>query len=148
MLKRRKLIRFRDSIIMDRFYAYKNYLVGIRYGVVPLIIPKKNFRIERLEGLISYPLFIFNSKNVEREKKRYKKLVKRLFEGLKTNLKTLRSIIEDVIKLGKEAFSLKDLHCYALEPIKKRCSLSVLLAGITFKLGFREKRIIQKLSEW
>jgi len=56
--------------------------------------------------LISYPLFIFNSKNVEKEKKRYMKLVKKLFEGLRLNLKSLRSIIEDVIKLGKEALSL------------------------------------------
>ena len=94
---------------MDRgFYAYKNYLIGIRYGVVPLIIPKKNFRFNRLEGLISYPLFIFNSKNVEKEKKRYKKLV----EGLKMNLKKLRAIIEDVIKLGKEAYGMRDFHCY------------------------------------
>ncbi len=149
MLKRRGLIRFGDAIIMDRgFYAYKNYLIGIRYGTIPLIIPKKNFRFERLKGLISYPLFIFNSKNVEEEKKRYKKLVERLFEGLKMNLKKLRSIIEDVIKLGKEAFSLKRLHCYDFEPVRKRCSLSVLLMGMTVKLGFREKKVIQRLSEW
>jgi len=149
MLKRKRLIRFGDSILMDRgFYAYKNYLIGIRYGVVPLIIPRKNFRLEKLEGMISYPLFIFNSKNVEKEKRRYRKLVKKLFEGLKMNLKKLRSIIEDVIKLGKEAFSLKRLHCYALEPVRKRCSLSVLLTGMTIKLGFREKKLIQRLSEW
>ena len=116
--------------------------------MVPLIIPKKNFRFERLEGLISYPLFIFNSKNVEKEKKRYRKLIKRLFEGLKEDLKSLRSIIEDVIKLGKEAFSLKKLHCYAFEPVKKRCSFSVLLTGMTFEFGFRDKITIQKLSEW
>jgi len=60
----------------------------------------------------------------------------------------LRSIVEDVIKLGKEAYSMKQLHCYSFEPVKKRCSISVLLAGITFKLGFREKKVIQKLSEW
>ena len=147
MLKRRKLIRFGDAIIIEGFYAYKNYLIGIRYGVVPLNIPKKNFRFERLKGLISYPLFIFNSKNVE-EKKRYRKLVKRLFEGLKLNLKSLRAIVEDVIKLGKEAFSLKRLRCYAFELVKKRCSFSVLLTGMTFEFGFREKRVIQKLSEW
>jgi len=40
ILKRKKLIRFRDLIIMDRFYAYKNYLIGIRYGI-PLILSKK-----------------------------------------------------------------------------------------------------------
>ena len=115
---------------------------------MPLIIPKKNFRLEKLEGLISYPLFIFNSKNVEREKKRYRRLVKKLVEGLKMNLKKLRSIIEDVIKLGKEAFSLNRLHCYDFEPVRKKCSLSVLLVGMTIKLGFKEKKLIQKLSEW
>ena len=65
---------------------------------------------------------------------------------MKEDLKSLRSIIEDVIK-GKEAFSLKRLHCYAFESVKKRCSFSVLLTGMTFKLGFREKSVIQKLSE-
>mgnify|MGYP000669201785 CR=1 FL=1 len=40
MLKRRKLIRFGDSILMDRDFTYKNYLIGIRYGIVPLILPK------------------------------------------------------------------------------------------------------------
>ena len=149
MLKRRKLIRFGDSIIMDRgFYAYKNYLIGLRYGIIPLIIPRKNFREERLKGMVSYPLSIFASKNVEKEKKRYRKLVRKLFEGLKQNLKTLRSIIEDVIKLGKEAFSLRDLHCYTVDSVRKKCALSVLLVGMTVKLGFREKKVIQRLSEW
>ena len=78
MLKRRRLIRFGDAILMDRGFRYKNYLIGIRYGIrygiIPLILPKVNFKFERLESLISYPLFIFNSKNVEREKRRYKKL--------------------------------------------------------------------------
>ena len=147
MLKRKKLIRFGDAIIIEGFYAYKNYLIGIRYGI-PLILPKNYFRYGRLEGLISYPLFIFNSKNVEKEKRKYRKLVKKLFEGLRLNLKSLRSIVEDVIKLGKEAFSLKRLHCYDYEPVKKRCSFSVLLTGITVCMGFREKRVIQKLSEW
>lgn len=143
MLKRRGLIRFGDAILMDRgFYAYKNYLIGIKYGIVPLIIPRKNFRFERLEGLMSYPLTVFCSKNIEKEKRRYRKLVKRLFEGLKGNLKRLRSIIEDVIKLGKEAYSMKDMHCYSFKSVKKWCSASVLLTGMTFEFGFREKKVI------
>jgi len=40
MLKRKKLIRFGDAIIIEGFYAYKNYLIGIRYGIIPLIIQK------------------------------------------------------------------------------------------------------------
>ena len=79
---------------------------------------------ERLEGLISHPLFIFNSKNVEEERRGIEDLLRDYL--VKTELKSLRSII-DVIKLGKEAFSLKKLHCYAFEPVKK-CSLSVLLS--------------------
>jgi len=31
---------------MDRgFYAYKNYLIGIMHGIVPLIIPKKKLQV-------------------------------------------------------------------------------------------------------
>ncbi len=48
MLKR--LIRFGDSILMEGFYAYKNYLIGIRYGIVPLILPKKHFRVGSLKA--------------------------------------------------------------------------------------------------
>ena len=71
-----------------------------------------------------------------------------LFEGLKLNLKKLRSIIKDVIKLGKEAYGMKDLHCYSFESVKKWCSASVLLTEMTFEFGFRERRVIHKLSEW
>jgi len=53
-----------------------------------------------------------------------------------------------MIKLGKEAFGLKRLHCYDYEPVRKRCSLSVLLTGMTIKLGFKEKKLIQRLSQW
>ncbi|AGK61233.1 hypothetical protein Asulf_01237 [Archaeoglobus sulfaticallidus PM70-1] len=104
---------------IEEFYGYKNYLIGIRYGVISLIIPREKFRLEKLKDVLSYPLFIFYSKNVEKEKKKYRNLVKRLFEGLKKNLKTLRSIVEDVIKLGRAAYSLKNLHCYDYEPVKK-----------------------------
>jgi len=44
------------------------------------------------------------------------------------NLKSLGSIIEDIIKLGKEAYSMKRLHWYDFEPVKKKHSLSVLLS--------------------
>ena len=49
---------------------------------------------------------------------------------------------------GKEAYGMRDFHCYAFESVKKRRSLSVLLTGMTFEFGFREKKVIQKLSEW
>ncbi len=62
---------------------------------------------------------------------------------MKLNLKKLRSIIEDVIKLGKEAYGMNDLHCYSFEPVKKWCSLSVFLTGITIGMGFGEKKVYQ-----
>jgi len=41
MLKRKRLIRFGDVIIMDKgFYSYEDYLIGIGYSIVPLIIQK------------------------------------------------------------------------------------------------------------
>jgi len=56
ILKRRKLIRFGDAIIMGDFTPTENYLIGIGYGVVSLIIPKKNFgfgglRFDKLSSL-------------------------------------------------------------------------------------------------
>ena len=60
MLKRRGLIRFGDAIILDRgFYAYKNYLIGIRYGVVPLIIPREKFSWN--SGTMEHLLFNYAS---------------------------------------------------------------------------------------
>ncbi len=54
-LKRRKILRLKDVLIFDRgFYAYRNYLIGVNeYKIVPLIFPRKNFRIERLDGLLT-----------------------------------------------------------------------------------------------
>ena len=39
---------------------------------------------------------------------------------------------------SRDSFSLRQLHCYAFEPVKKRCSFSVLLTGMTFEFGFRD----------
>ena len=66
MLKNRRLIKFGDVIIMDKgFCSYENYLID-RYGIVPLIIPKKNLNLEKLKTMINYPLTVFCSKNVEK----------------------------------------------------------------------------------
>jgi len=45
---------------MDRgFYAYRNYLIGIRYGVVPLITPMKKFKNKEIFEIIK-KVFLFN----------------------------------------------------------------------------------------
>lgn len=149
-LKRRRIMRKGDTLFLDRgFYSYKNYLMGVNeYGVIPLIFPRSNFKPEKLEGMLSYPLTIFNSSNLEREKNRYKKLKGRLISMLKNwkKFKPIRSAIEDVFKLGK-SMGLKKLHRYTMKSVHKYSALNVLLIGITISLGLREKKVIQSLAE-
>jgi hypothetical protein len=50
---------------MENFYACRNYLIRIRYGVISLIVTKMHFKLEKLKGMLRNPLTVFNSKNVE-----------------------------------------------------------------------------------
>jgi hypothetical protein len=49
-LKRRRIARNGDTIVFDKgYYSYKNYLMGIsRFKIIPLIFPKKNFKMNKL----------------------------------------------------------------------------------------------------
>ncbi len=148
-LRRRRIIRRGDVIIMDKgFYAYKNYLIGMNeYRVVPLIFPRSNFKLERLDGLLSYPLSIF-SNNLNKEKRLFKSLKAKLMNLLRgwPEFKAIRSAIEDVFKLAK-SFGLRRLHRYTSRSVLKFAALNVLLVGIVVAMGFREKRVLQRLSE-
>jgi len=98
-LKRRRIVRRGDTVIMDKgFYAYRNYLIGITYRVVPLIFPRNNFDIGRLDGMLSYPLDIFGSKSLSEEKRKFKALKAKLMNLLQRwqEFKAIRSVIEDV----------------------------------------------------
>ena len=134
---------------MDKgFYAYKNYLIGMNeYRVVPLIFPRSNFKLERLDGLLSYPLSIF-SNNLNKEKRLFKSLKAKLMNLLRgwPEFKAIRSAIEDVFKLAK-SFGLRRLHRYTSRSVLKFAALNVLLVGIVVAMGFREKRVLQRLSE-
>jgi len=83
-LKKRRIARRGDTVIMDKgFYAYRNYLIGINeYRVVPLIFPRSNFDFERLDGMLSYPLSIFDSKSLDEEKLKFRSLKSRLLNLL------------------------------------------------------------------
>ena len=54
-LKRRRIARDGDTIIFDKgYYGYKNYTMGIsRFKVIPVIFPEKNFKMEKLIGMLS-----------------------------------------------------------------------------------------------
>ena len=60
--------------------------------------------------------------------------------------RAVRSVIEDVFKLAK-SFGLRKLHRYTMRSVLKFAAMNVLLVGIVVALGFREKKVLQRLAE-
>jgi len=151
-LKRRKIARDGDTIIFDKGYsACKNYAMGIsRFKVIPVIFQRKDFKMEKLMAMLSYPLSIFNRSDPVKEKEFYRGLVKSLKAKLENwkKYKPIRGMIEDIFKLAKNAFSLKILHRYTKCSVKKFVCLRVLLVGIVVSLGINSKEELQKIAEW
>lgn len=151
-LKRRRIIRKGDIILFDRgYYSYKNYQIGIsKYKIVPLIFPKENFRIQKLDDKLTYPLQVFNDKKTEgKSKKLYNTLKKVLFEKIENwqRYKPVRGKIEDFFKLCKSGLGLKKLHKYTPESAQRTTILTVFLAGLITTTGYNTKTALQKLSE-
>ncbi|BDZ69291.1 hypothetical protein GCM10025860_27390 [Methanobacterium ferruginis] len=151
-LKKRRIIRKGDSIIFDKgYYKYENYQIGIsKYKIVPLIFPKDNFNIRKLDDKLTYPLRVFKDKKTETKvKKVYNALKRILFHKIKNwkEYKPIRGKIEDFFKLCKSGLSLKKLHKYTPESAKKTTILTVLLAGLITTQGYNSKTALQKLSE-
>jgi len=101
-------------------------------------------------AMLSYPLSIFSHSNPEKEKEFYRGLVKSLKAKLENwkKYKPIRGMIEDIFKLAKNAFSLKNLHRYTKRSVKKFVCLHVLLVGIVVSLGINSKEELQKIAEW
>jgi hypothetical protein len=59
-----------------------------------------------------------------------------------------RSLIEDVFKAAKNAFSLKKIHRYTTRSVAKTVCLNVLSLGLVISLGFDKKVDLQRISEW
>src|ERR1039458_3429483 len=119
-LKKRRIIRKNDIIIFDRgYYSYNNYQIGIsKYKIVPLIFPKENFKIEKLDDKLTYPLQVFNNKKTEKQLNLlYNALKKQLLKKINNwkKYKPIRGKIEDFFKLCKSGLSLKRLHKYTPE---------------------------------
>lgn len=152
-LSRRKILRAGDIVYSDKgYYSYSNYVIGIsKFKIIPVIFPKKNCDFNRLFDMISYPLNIFDAKrDTEKEKKIYKDLFSKFKSLIKRwkELKAIRSMIEDIFKLAKNAYSMDNLHRYTMAAVKKYCSLSVLLIGMTVATGIRDKETLQRLAEY
>jgi hypothetical protein len=79
--------------------------------------------------MLRYSLKIFDSRrNTEKEIKHYKGIIAKFKELISKwkDFRSIRSIIEDVFKLAKKAYSMEDLHRYTGSSVQKYCSLAVL----------------------
>lgn len=151
-LQRRRVIRIGDTVVCDKgYYAYANYVQGIfRFNVVPLILTKKNFSLQKLLGKFVYPLSIFGRSDTADRIRRYRELARRLLRHLQEQdrFREIRSRIEDVFKIAKNAFSLRRIHRYTTRSVTKAVVLNVLLTGLVISQGFRSKVQLQRLAEW
>jgi hypothetical protein len=151
-IKKRRIIRKNDIIIFDRgYYSYNNYQIGIsKYKIVPLIFPKENFKIQKLNDKLTCPLQVFNNKKTEKQsKKLYNTLKNELLKKIQKwkHYKPIRGKIEDFFKLCKSGLSLKKLHKYTPESAKRTIILTVLLAELITTTGYNTKTALQQLSE-
>ena len=151
-LRKRRIIRNKDTIIFDRgYYKYENYQIGIsKYKIVPLIFPKEQFKLQKLKDKLTYPLKVFKDKKTETQaKKLYKTLTKILIQKIQNwkRYKTIRGKIEDFFKLCKSGLNLKKIHKYTPKSAEKTTILIVFLAGLITTLGYNSKTALQKLSE-
>jgi len=151
-LKRRRIIQTGDVVVFDRgYYSYDNYVNGIRdYRIVPIIFPKKKFDINKVMRKMNYPLNIFSSHEYRKIQTVYQNLVHKMVELIERwhEFPAVRSLIEDLFKLAKDAFSLRHLHRYSAVSVKKFVAINVLLVGVAMAMGNNEKKLIQRMSEW
>jgi len=151
-LKRRRISRPGDLVVCDKgYYSYQNYVDGVvSFKIVPLIFSKKNFQKRKLLNRLSFPLFVFGRSDTRDRVRLFKRLVRKLIDCLahQDSYQAVRSLIEDVFKLAKDAFSLKKFHRYTTRSVKKAVCLNVLLVGLVVSLGFRSKKQLQQLAEW
>ncbi len=153
-LLRRRILRRGDFFVLDKgFYAYKHYIDSLlKYGIVPVIFPRKNFNLGKVLNSIQLTLDFFNDKAYRiKEKIQHLKTILKVFKQniIKWEVfKPKRSLIEDVFKVIKGTFSLDKIHRFTLPSVTKITSLGVVLIGIAISLGFRDKRSLQRLAEW
>ena len=153
-LMRRRILKKADFFVLDKgFYAYRHYTDSLlKYSIVPVIFPKKNFKLGKVLNSIQLTLDFFCDKP-DRIKKKIQ-LLKAILHDFKRNIlnweqfKPKRSLIEDVIKVMKKTFSLDKIHRYTLSSLTKQASIAVLLVGVSISMGFSDKKQLQRLAEW
>ena len=123
-LHKRRIIQKGDTLIFDKgYYSYKNYQLGIsKYKIIPFIFPKDNFKRNKLNDKLSYPLLLFMKiKKIETEKLFFENLKQELLKKLDNwkNFKPIRGKIEDFFKLLKQGLNLREMHKYTPKSVEK-----------------------------
>ena len=61
---RHRILRRSDFFVLDKgFYAYRHYIEGLlKYCIVPLVSPRKNFKLGKVLNSIQLTLDFFNDK--------------------------------------------------------------------------------------
>ena len=150
-LKRRGFLKPGAIVMADKgFCSYYNYNVALKkYRVVPVIWLKENMSLSKLLSRISTPLTYFIENKIK-DIIYFKKLVRVLVSYLRREdeLKSKRSEVEDVFKLGKRGLFMDKIHRFTMRSVAKFVYANVLLIAILIRLGFREKKVLQRLAEW
>ena len=149
-LKKKGLLRPKIVMADKGFCSYYNYSIALKkYRTIPVIWLKENMSISKLLSMISTPLSCFLENNMKKLSF-FKKLVKILVSYLKREdgLKAERSEVEDVFKLGKRGLFMDKIHRFTRRAVAKFVYANVLLIAILVRLGFKEKKALQRLAEW
>ena len=105
---------------------------------------------EKILSQLAYPLPSYGRGGGARRRALYRRLksdLRRYLEKWEW-YKAIRSRIEDFIKLGKAAFGWGLTHRYTQRSAEKYLTMGVLLTGLVINMGFRDKKSLQRLSEW
>ena len=148
-LKRRRILRKMDRILLDRgYYSYDNYAMAIqKYQVIPLIIPKKGFNIRKVEKLVHFSLFWFQTKEGRERTRQLSVAIAEFKREMKDaeKLPSERGRIEDVFKCAKNILPFDELHKYTKKSLEKAIALNVLLLGLIITWKVRGKDDLQKI---
>jgi len=148
-LKRRRILRKMDKILLDRgYYSYDNYAMAIqKYQVIPLIIPKKGFWIRKVEKLVHISLFWFQTKDGREKARELSVAIAEFKREIKDTQKLAieRGIIEEVFKCAKIILPFDELHKYTKKSLEKAVALNVLLLGLIITWKVRGKEDLHRM---
>jgi len=149
-LKRRGFLKTGAVVMADKgFCSYYNYNVALKkYRIILVIRLKENMSLSKLLSMISTPLTYFLENKIK-DIIYFKKLVRVLVSYLRREdeLKSKRSEVED-FKLGKRGLFMDKIHRFTMRSVAKFVYANVLLIAILIRLGFKEKKVLQRLAEW